>query len=145
MNVTTKVLGSDDLRRITGEVSAAHYDSNIVVEGAERVRGNQHRFKLGVADSRGKGARTSASGRHGKYLCWHGFRDVLAAIFLADPSATIHTGLATYKGAADFLSEFPNTRYQNVGSIMSPAYMDDLCDCWASDVTEYVEALSALA
>jgi hypothetical protein len=86
--------------------------------------------RLDVLDSRSAGARTSWSGRHVKAACWHAFRDVVRDILAHNPDAVITTTLARYD-ASTFEDTYPATGHQNIGSMMSPAYMPDLCvgDC----------------
>jgi hypothetical protein len=90
--------------------------------------GTRWRGRIIVRDSYGLGARRSASGRHGRWACWHVFRDVIADILRAYPEAKITTGLATYT-AANWEATYPDTAYGNHGSRMSPVAMVDLCEC----------------
>lgn len=75
------------------------------------------------------GARLSWNGRRIKASCWHAYRDVMIEVFRINPKARIATGLAVYKGIEGFEANYPRTAYMNIGSMMSPAYMPDLCDC----------------
>jgi hypothetical protein len=75
------------------------------------------------------GARKSWSGRRIKAACWHAYRDVMIEVFNINPSARIYTGMAKYKGIDGFNENYPRTADQNIGSMMSPAYMPDLCEC----------------
>jgi hypothetical protein len=68
----------------------------------------------------------------------------------ADPSAIVRTAMATYRGADGFLTEFPATADRDVGSMIAPAFMPELCECEAyphgreyGDAPNYVDALSA--
>ncbi len=136
MQLTSRVLTQDDVNRIVAEVSRDYYDHNLTVE-TRATSAHGIGIKLGTNDSHGIGSRRSWSGRHGKWACWHAFRDVLAGIFLADPNARVRTSMTVYKGAEGFLSEYPETAYTNVGSMMSPAYMPEQCDCgshWESSI-----------
>ena len=67
------------------------------------------RFTLAVHDSRAKGARRSAAGRHMPKASWQAHRDVMRAIFRSDPEAKLQTALATYDGRADFERSFEAT------------------------------------
>ncbi|KAB8166440.1 hypothetical protein FH609_002535 [Streptomyces sp. 3MP-14] len=127
MNIRGISLG--DFSAITEEVSDRSYGGNVTVAGdAHPVRQrNAIVARLRVSDSRGQGARTSASGRHGPYACWHVVRDVLRQMFALAPDATVRTALQTYRGESGFLRDYPGTAYQNVGSGMHPAHMPDLC------------------
>lgn len=111
-----------------------------ITRGANAGR-HRYRVKLGALDSHSPAARRSWSGRRGPWLCWHGFRDAFAAWLLADPRAIISTGLETYRGARGFLDLFPATGAQNVGSVMQPATLTELCDCEPGATSSYVSAL----
>lgn len=81
------------------------------------------RFTLGTRDSRKYGSRRSAAGRHMPKASWEAHRDIMEALFDADPDARIKTALATYRGRKDFHSKFPTTAHKNIGSIMHPCTM----------------------
>lgn len=120
----------DKFREITDRVSAEKYSGNVVVHhDAHPLSGNRFRGRLWVQSSRGPGARRSWSGRRMPAACWHAYRDVLMAVFDEYPNARVQTGMATYRGRDGFMSAYPGTAYTNVGSMMQPAYMPDLCEC----------------
>lgn len=75
------------------------------------------------------GARLSWSGRCVKAACWHAYRDAMYAVFAINPKARVATSMAVYKGIEGFEAQYPQTGDQNIGSMMQPAYMPDLCDC----------------
>lgn len=127
MQITSKIHTTESLAQAVATASA-NYGGNLVAD-LNHVAGNRYRLKVNANDSRGPGARRSASGRRGPYACWHGFRDVIAAIFLVDPDARIATGLTVYRGAENFLQTYPATGDRNVGSMINPVTMPDLCDC----------------
>ena len=119
-----------DFKEVVRKLNApADYDGNIVIEDIEAVSntGTRIRAKLGTADSRRHGSRRASSGRHGQWLCWHGFRDVIRAVMAVNPSAVVRTGKAVYRGSTGFEDTYPDTADQNVGSLFEPAYMPDLC------------------
>lgn len=107
----------------------AEYDGNLVIENIRSLnsKGTRINVKLGTADSKRHGSRTSSSGRHGKYLCWHGFRDVLRGCFEVNPEAVARTMKAVYNGSQGFEDTYPSTADQNVGSLFAPAYAPELC------------------
>jgi hypothetical protein len=70
------------------------------------------------------------------------YRDGLAELFARYPFARVRTAMAYYKGEEGFLSTYPATAYVNVGSMMNPAYMPDLCDC--SDLRELADPTDTL-
>lgn len=127
MLITTKILNESDILQCVA-TAGEDYGDNLKAE-VSHYRGNQYRLKVGVKDSRGPGARTSATGRRGPYACWHAFRDIFTEILSDDDNATIRTSLTVYRGWDDFQATYPATAYQNVGSMIYPAYMDELCEC----------------
>ncbi|WP_159037124.1 hypothetical protein [Streptomyces specialis] len=113
---------------IVDDVSRSDYAGNVVVNRDARWSGRSSiTARLRVTDSRGLGARTAASGRHGPYACWHAYRDVLRQVFAVAPDATVRTVLETYRGEPGFRQNYPATAYRNVGSRDYPAYMPELC------------------
>lgn len=126
MRISNVSLG--DFCAITGDVSRRSYEGNVIVApDAHWARRYSVVARLRVSDSRGTGARTAPSGRHGPYACWHAHRDVLRALFEAHPDATVRTALAVYRGMEGFERDYPATEYRNVGSPAQPARMPDLC------------------
>lgn len=108
----------------------AEYGGNLVIhDDAKAISGRSCRGRVVVNDSRGPGARWSWSGRHGKWACWHAYRDVLTEIFDINPDARVRTSLAHYVGRDGFESSYPATAYKNIGSMFQPAYMPELCEC----------------
>lgn len=118
---------------IVDNISRDRYNGNITVhQDAKDLHGARKprmRGRLTVISSREAGARRSWTGRRMPAACWHAYRDVLAEMFQRFPDATVRTSMATYKGKAGFLAQYPGTAHRNVGSAISPAYMPDLCDC----------------
>ena len=86
-------------------------------------------FTLRVKDSKGEGGHRSHSGRRTVSACWHVHRDVMKEIFDINPSATLKTSLAYYKGKDDFYEKFEETGLKNIGSDWYPAYASEGCDC----------------
>lgn len=117
--------------QIADAVSVANksYAGNIVIERLEATSGSgiRHNLKLGVANSRVAGARRSGSGRHGKWLCWHGFRDVIRAMMVTNPDTVVRSSQAVYRGSDDFENVYPDTAYVNVGSLFQPSYLAENC------------------
>jgi hypothetical protein len=100
----------------------------VKVHADAHTRGKLTIARLDVRDSHGPGARTSASGRHGPYACWHAYRDVLGACFWVNPEAVIRTARAVYRGRDGFTRDYPATGRVNVGSQVQPVTMPELCD-----------------
>lgn len=132
-----------EFRSVVARVSASYGENLIVHQDAHAYGNSGCTARVAVTDSRGEGARTSASGRHGPYACWHAYRDVLALLFTEHPRAIVRTGLEIYRGAYGFMGNYPATGYRNIGSMMSPAYMPDLCDCDGMFPGPWVAALEA--
>lgn len=115
---------------LVDKVSETYYDGNLQLEqaqtrGTDRKGRDKTLFTLCVRDSRGPGARRSASGRHMPKASWEAHRDVMRAIFAFDPCAFLHTALADYDGKADFERKFEATGDRNVGSMMNPVSFRD--------------------
>ena len=140
---------SQQYRDIVAKVSASTYANNLVAEVGREYSATRFTGRVLVRDSGARlpwqmfnghtfdpklkqsapGARRSWSGRRIAASCWHAYRDVLAAIFELNPDARVYTALAKYKGKQGFYDNYPQTAGQNVGSMVSPAYMPELCDC----------------
>jgi hypothetical protein len=123
-------ISTSELRDVVAKLNApALYDGNIVIENLEAKNAKDTRVsvKLGTADSKRHGSRTAASGRHGKYLCWHGFRDVIRAVMAVNPEAVARTRDAVYRGSQGFEDTYPSTGSRNCGSMFQPAYAPELC------------------
>ena len=142
-------------REIVTKVSHTSYSANLLPEiGREYVRadGSVNRFharviplETGARSSYAKtgrsapGARRSWSGRRIKASCWHAYRDVLAALFDVNPAARVKTAMADYNGRDAFYDRYPATAHRNIGSMMQPAHMPDMCDCdlWGISTHEH--------
>lgn len=121
----------DELKSATAKISA-RYDGNIIVHQDAHSTGARSQScvgRLAVVSSRAPGARRSWSGRRMPAACWHAYRDVLAELFSVNPGAVIVTTMARYDGVDGFLRNYPPTADVNVGSMIAPAYMPELCDC----------------
>ena len=123
-------VSESDFSRIVREVSDSLYNGNLkVIESRDDgVRFPRVRAQLRANSSREVGARRSWSGRRTVSACWHAHRDVYREVFRQYPDATIQTSMARYT-ADNFENTYPRTGDQNIGSMVSPAYMPELCDC----------------
>lgn len=124
----------DTLKGIVRSVSDNVYDGNVIIDYIDDRRTRKdgrvtYILKLRAASSKGLGARRAASGRRTVSVCWHAHRDVMRAIYAVDPSATIITMLATYDSASNFEATYGFTGTVNVGSMVAPGNIRDLCDC----------------
>lgn len=114
------------------------YEGNVMGEWQRRGPGNsptmlnqtgtRWRGRIMVRDSFAPGARRSRQGRRMPAACWHAIRDVLAEILRTNPTAKLTTSLATYT-ASTWEERYPPTGAVNIGSVMQPRYMTELCDC----------------
>lgn len=73
-------------------------------------------------------------GKRMTYVCWHGHREFMRALYRLAPDATIRTGLATYKGARHFEETHEGTAWGHdpqggIGSLYAPLAYSDACDC----------------
>lgn len=136
MDITGLTL--EQFRQCANQVSYDAYGCNVIVHGDAHNRtaskdGTPHcTARLAVRDSRGLGSRTSWTGRHGPYACWHAYRDVLEKVFTRYPNAVIRAGSSwrvTYRGMDGFRATYPETGNRNVGSQLEPVTMPELCDC----------------
>lgn len=136
MKVWTR-LSESDLRECAAEIGVKiHSDwagTGIVKDGRAwkfRLALNSDVTKLA---SGYKYQRTSASmfneGRRVAAVCWHGHRDFMRAVFARDPDARIKSAIADYRGSEAFERDFPATAHRNVGSMMYPMFMKDVCTC----------------
>lgn len=136
---------------IVSQVSVNHYDGNLTTTGDEytsgsrvvtvnraRVRAVESGFVTAPRDTDyiAPGARKSWSGRRTTAACWHAYRDVLALLFKRYPNAAVITAMARYTHRDGFYQHYPSTAYKNIGSMMQPTYMTELCDCRHSNPYE---------
>jgi hypothetical protein len=146
MQIRTQ-LGYGEVCAIIRRVSADSYGGNVKPHNDSRALysgGRGYAGRIDTVSSREAGARRSWSGRRTPAACWHAFRDIFRAILAEDTSAVIVTSMARYYGkdhkrivtyvkggglSGEFEETYPHTANVNVGSMMSPAYMTELCDC----------------
>lgn len=123
-------LSFDKFSEIVESVSKDEYEGNLIVHPDYTIyTDNRFRARTRTVNSREAGSRRSWSGRRIPSACWHTTRDVLLLVFAEFPNARVQTSMATYRGEADFFDKFPRTADMNIGSMVAPAYMPDLCDC----------------
>jgi hypothetical protein len=120
----------EDARLAANE--AGDYAGNIRFNTDRRVspvnkRGHYtYRLRLVPMNSRARGARYAASGRHCAACSWEAHRDFMRAVFALDPQATIETGMIRYRGADQFERTHKETRNTNVGGPYAPVRFGDL-------------------
>jgi hypothetical protein len=120
------VLYEDNLRPEIGtEYSATRFRGRVLLK--------QTGYGLGLPTTElAPGQRRSSSAfsrRRINAVCWHGYRDALREIFLINPDTRIYTVLAKYTGRAAFEALYPPTRHRNIGALVDPVTMPELCDC----------------
>jgi hypothetical protein len=130
-----------ELGSIVHYVSAQVYGGNVNLSSDSRPllskRARRVRWTLRVQDSRGPGARQSLSWsrtpdgerRRTVAACWHAHADIMLELFEQFPRATLRSVVATYGGRDDYLAKSEGTYWRNAGSLMSPVFFGDLCDC----------------
>lgn len=122
---------------VVEKVSSIVYQDNLTTEigtiySSTRFTGRVVAKRSGAGthgDDCAPGARRSWSGRRGPWACWHAYRDVLEQLFWEYPDAKVRTSMAKYIGREGFKDNYPQTAWQNIGSVFAPAYMPDMCDC----------------
>lgn len=126
-----KGLSSEQISNAVTAISKAYENNVIFKNGPTSLNRNGDRvtFALRTVFSKGSGSRRSWTGRRMPVACWHVFRDVCLEIFKINSNAVIRTSIAVYRGASDFFDKYPETGYNNIGSMIQPVYFKDACDC----------------
>jgi hypothetical protein len=131
-----KGIKADVFTAIVNHVSTNVYDGNVCPDYWRTGKlptplnqaGTRYLARVVVKSSRGAGARRSASGRRMPVACWHVFRDVVRATLTAHPGVEFRTRLAHYT-SVNFETSYPATGQGNVGSMVDPVTLPELCDC----------------
>ena len=110
-----------------GNVTAKHLDYD---EGTTR-NGPWCWFRLWAVDSHTRYARRSAETFYGgggrtHSVAWQTVYDILDTLFLAYPTARVHTAIADYRGRESFLELAPRTYGHNVGAPIMAQYLGEL-------------------
>lgn len=117
----------EKFENIINTLNATKYaENNIVVSNPRILSGNRFSVKIDMSDSRAPGSRRTHSGRHGKYASWWTFYDIMAGVFHANESARISAGKTVYRGSKDFDNQTYYGPQDNIGSVMFPAYHEDV-------------------
>jgi len=119
----------------------------------DETRNRVYCFTLRMESSASRGAAVTWSGRRSIYACWHTHRDVIAGLFAMRPAARLVAGARKnglrYDGMYGFQRLFPETYYDQVGSLDRPATRGCLCACdmgarvYHPSVREALEKLGA--
>ncbi len=106
------------------------YEGNVRFNDIKPINQADTRFKmtLRVVSSKGPGHKLSQRAWKDKQrrlvaACWHVHGDYFDCLFDINPKVEIRTGGFIYKSKRD------NWEDIQVGSMMFPAYMSDLCEC----------------
>lgn len=132
MLIRSHKITPDTFATMVENIGTQTYAGNLTADRNARslyADGSGVRTRVMVRSSREPGARRSWEGRRLAAACWHAYRDALLAVFSADPDAVVVTAMARYEGLTGFLATYPGTAHKNVGSMMQPAFMPELCDC----------------
>lgn len=135
MDIRGKGVDFNRIREIINEVSRNSWNGEVILHADAKPLGTGaknpnygFRGRIVATNGRSIAARRSWSGRRTNAACWHAYRDVLRAILTEYPDAIVSTALARYEGLAGFEETYPHTVNKNIGSVVAPAYMDELCN-----------------
>lgn len=93
-----------------------------------RTKGRFLYFKATPNSSCAKFARRSCTGRHIKALCFHGFRRIIQDCF-TEGAQIIGSSVGVWNSEEKFVHDLGRIGTINIGSIMQPVRMLELCDC----------------
>ena len=118
---------------IINSVSNSMWDGDLILDNSRALGGKNPNYgftgRIRAKTSGDRCARRSWTGRRGNAACWHAWRDVIRAILTEYPNAVVTTAQARYEGLTGFEETYPGTANNNVGSMMHPAFMTELCEC----------------
>src|SRR5215207_5508272 len=131
-------ISAEQFTNAIDKLSASTYGDNLRAEVGRVYSGNRFAARVIPKDSGARmfgqqiktsapGAHKSWSGRRINAACWHAYRDAILAVFNINPDARVYTSMAKYVGRDGFMSAYPQTADKNIGSMMQPAYMPELC------------------
>ena len=113
----------EDLQKALESVNKK-YNGNVIFNRLEAKR-----FTLKVKSSREAGAKLGyqvnkrGDRRKTTSACWHVHGDFFEALFEVNPQAVV------YAGQKRITAEGGNWQDWNIGSIMSPLYFSEACEC----------------
>ena len=122
-----KGITPEQLNQIIKEVNETHKSTIRANYGTPR--GRFISFTLRVKSGKDNLHGLGPTGRNLNTLCWHGHKYVMEKIFELEPSAILVSTIARYEGITGFENHYMDTAYKNVGSLMSPMFMVDRCNC----------------
>ena len=127
-----KNVTADQVRDVVEFISAELYNNELIFDREPETHGVRVvwvHFTLRTVNGRSTGARRTHTGRRLAKACWHAHRDVMAELFDLYPNAELHTMLASYHDKWDFRAKFPQTGFNNIGSVAQPLAMQNACEC----------------
>lgn len=92
----------------------------------ERQIGKFYGFKLSPKSSQTYYSRKSQSGRRVKALCFHGWRDFIRAV-LSHGANCVTSTMGRWTSIEEFNADLPRIKGINVGSMLHPMLMSELC------------------
>ncbi len=125
------------------EVASAALGNEIIFYDFDSYSDKRHRFRLKVKDIDGPGARLHShmyslgyaqKPRRSRYACSHTYGFFYVAVYEREPLAKIHTAMAYYRDAWDFLQLYQRVLDRNVGSQMLPLRYGDECTCLSDEI-----------
>lgn len=113
----------DDLMRAIYKVNEL-YNDNIQWNQEPVPRGNKLMFTLRTKDSNKEGGRRTWSGRRVMSACWHVHGDFFDILFKECPNVVIEAG------GKKITKEHGNWEDIQMGSMMAPCMMSEMCKCY---------------
>ena len=134
----TGISHEDFMTKVIEPLNATKFaDNNIITSNVRIHSDNRFSVKIDMSDSRKPGSRRTHSGRHGKYASWWTFYAIMDGVLTLNESARIQTGSTVYRGYSDFISQTMHGPQDNIGSMMSPTYHEDVAIDYEFDVNEF--------
>jgi len=110
-----------------GQIHAVAAKLELDIDNGRRD-GRAYAFRLIPQSSLAKYSRRTRFGHRVKATCYHGFRDFISVCF-SHGAYRVQSAHGDWRSEESFVRDLYRLRTLNVGSIMEPAYMADLCDC----------------
>ena len=112
----------EDLKLALDETNT-QYDDNLKFVRIDSAGKNRFRVRLGVKNSKEKGARISYMGRMIPSACWHAHGDFFDNLLDISPDTVI------IAGPDKITKDSGNWVDRNIGSMLSPLYHSEACSC----------------
>lgn len=129
-----KYVSKEDIENALATVNEK-YDGNVILNRFDRADSRTFQswnVTLKVASSKGKGARRGFSGKRMASACWHVYGEFMDA--LPDSAVIVTQGVIGYRMGREQIGRVnrsPGDAWEdwNIGSIYSPLYYSEACDC----------------